>query len=68
MWWQYIIIVAGLAFLAYAVALIAGVETRFLTRKTDRRAEDLYSDYADTGGHRHGRRNSPRAGPADHRD
>jgi hypothetical protein len=56
MWWQYIIIVIGLAFLAYAVALIAGVETRFLTRRTDRRAEDLYPDYADTGrrhGHRH---------------
>ena len=56
MWWQYIIIVLGLVFLAYAVALIAGVETRFLTRKTDRRAEDLYPNFADTSprrGHRH---------------
>lgn len=60
MWWQYIIIVIGLAFLAYAVALIAGVETRFLTRKTDRRAEDLYPRFADTG-RRRGRRRS--AGP-----
>jgi hypothetical protein len=60
MWWQYIIIVAGLVFLAYAVALIAGVETRFLTRKTDRRAEDLYPQYADTG-RRHRRRHD--AGP-----
>ncbi|HEY1644720.1 MAG TPA: hypothetical protein VGG35_28930 [Streptosporangiaceae bacterium] len=48
MWWQYIIIVLGLAFLAYAVALIAGFQTRILTRKTDRRAEDLYPGYADT--------------------
>ena len=48
MWWQYIIIVLGLAFLAYAVALISGFETRILTRKTDRRAEDLYPNYADT--------------------
>jgi hypothetical protein len=57
MWWQYIIIVIGLAFLVYAVTLIAGVETRFLTRKTDRRAEDLYPQYADTRP-RHGRRRS----------
>jgi len=68
MWWQYIIIVAGLAFLAYVVALFAGVETRFLTRRTDRRAEDLYPDYADTGQHRHGRRAGHPAGPPDWRD
>ena len=65
MWWQYIVIVAGLVFLGYAVALIAGVETRFLTRKTDRRAEDLYPAYSDTGPKRHGRRGSPPAEPPD---
>jgi len=68
MWWQYIVIVAGLAFLGYAVALIAGVETRFLTRKTDRRAEDLYPAYADTGARRHRRRDRPPADPPDQGD
>jgi hypothetical protein len=60
MWWQYIIIVIGVAFLVYAVALIAGVETRFLTRRTDRRAEDLYADYADSGHHRRRHNHSER--------
>jgi hypothetical protein len=47
MWWQYVIGAAVLIFLGYAFSTITGFNTRMLTRRTTRRAEDLYSDYAD---------------------
>ena len=53
MWWIYIVAPALLTFGVYGFLTIVGFETRWLTRKTDRRAEDLYDDYADPPRHRH---------------
>jgi hypothetical protein len=53
MWWQYIVIAVGLLFLIYAISVVAGFNTRILTRKTDRTAQDMYDQYADTGYRRH---------------
>lgn len=47
MWWQYIIIAAVLILMIYSFLVIVGYRTRLLTRKTDRTAESMYSDYAD---------------------
>jgi hypothetical protein len=47
MWLAYVVIVVVLVFGAYAFAKLAGFQTRMLTRRTDRRAEDLYDAYAD---------------------
>lgn len=48
MWWQYIIFAAVLVFLVYCFRVIVGHRTRLLTRKTDRTAESMYRDYADS--------------------
>ena len=53
MWWQIILIILGVVFLVWAVAQVTGFETRLLTRRTTRRAEDLYGNYADTKPPRH---------------
>jgi hypothetical protein len=53
MWWIYIVVPVLLILGVYGFLSIVGVETRWLTRKTDRRAEDLYEDYADPPRHRH---------------
>ncbi|HMD94199.1 MAG TPA: hypothetical protein VKG80_16335 [Trebonia sp.] len=55
MWWIYIVVVALLILGVYGFCAIVGFETRWLTRKTDRRAEDLYDRYADSPRHRHWR-------------
>ncbi len=49
MWWLYIVIAAFLLFGVYAFMRMAGFETRWLSRRTDRRAEDMYDEYADRG-------------------
>jgi len=54
MWWEYIIIAGLLVFSGYAFVALVRVQGRMMTRKTDRRAEDLYDSYADgpRSGHR----------------
>jgi hypothetical protein len=47
-WWQIIVIVAVLIFVIYLFLVIVGYRTRMLTRRTDRTAESMYSDYADS--------------------
>ena len=47
MWWEYIIIAAVLLFGIYAFLTLAGFETKFLSRRTSRTAESVYSNYAD---------------------
>ena len=37
----------------YGFLSIVGVDTSWLTRKTDRRAEDMYDEFADPPGKRH---------------
>ena len=49
MWWQYLIIAAVLIFGIYAFLQLTGFETRVLSRKTRRTAENMYSGYADRG-------------------
>jgi hypothetical protein len=46
MWWEYIVIAAAIAFGVYAFRVLVGFETRILTRRTDRTAENMYRDYA----------------------
>ncbi len=47
MWWQYIIIAAVILFGIYGFLTLTSFETRVLSRRTTRRASDLYSNYAD---------------------
>jgi hypothetical protein len=47
MWWIYIVVVALIALGIYGFAKLVRFETHSLTRKTSRRAEDLYDSYAD---------------------
>ncbi|HEX3488689.1 MAG TPA: hypothetical protein VHU92_05080 [Streptosporangiaceae bacterium] len=54
MWWEYLIFGGVLIFAGYAFVSLARFQARIMTRKTDRRAEDLYESYAD-GPRRHRR-------------
>jgi len=47
-WWLYIIVAAVLLFGIYAFLVLAGFETRTLSRRTSRTAESMYSSYADS--------------------
>ena len=55
MWWIYIVVPILMALGVYGFLSIVGVHTGWLTRKTDRRAEDLYDEFADSPGKRHRR-------------
>jgi hypothetical protein len=46
-WWEYIIIAGVLLFGIYAFMTLTGFETRVLSRRTNRTAESMYSNYAD---------------------
>jgi hypothetical protein len=48
MWWQYLIIAAVILLGIYGFLTFTRFETRFLSRKTDRTAADLYPSYADS--------------------
>ena len=48
MWWQYIIIAAVLVLGVYGFLTFTGFETRTLSRRTTRTAEDMYPSYADS--------------------
>jgi hypothetical protein len=48
MWWEYAIGAVALILVGYMFAVIVGFQTRRFTRRTDRRAEDLYDTYADS--------------------
>ena len=45
-WWQYIVIVALLAAGIYGFVVLARYMTRQMSRKTDRRAEDMYDEFS----------------------
>lgn len=47
MWWEYVIIAAVLLLGIYAFLTLTGFETRILSRRTNRTAESMYSNYAD---------------------
>ena len=44
-WWQYIIIVAVLALGIYGFVVFVRYMTQQMTRKTDRKAEDMYDEF-----------------------
>ena len=45
-WWGTILFLAAVVLAIWGFLSIVGFRTGTLTRKTDRRAEDLYADYA----------------------
>jgi hypothetical protein len=47
-WWQYIIIAAVILLGIYGFLTLTSFETRVLSRRTSRRAADLYPRYADS--------------------
>ena len=46
MWWEYVIIAVVLLFGSYAFVTLTGFETKVLSRRTNRTAESMYSNYA----------------------
>ena len=47
-WWETVLFLMAVAVAIWGFASIVGLRTRTLTRKTDRTAEDLYPDFADS--------------------
>jgi len=47
-WWQHIIIAAVILFGIYGFLTLTSFETRVLSRRTSRSAEDRYPRYADS--------------------
>lgn len=45
MWWIYIVMPILFALTIYGFVSWTGVQKRFLTRKTDRKAEDMYDEF-----------------------
>lgn len=45
-WWGTVLFLAAVVLAIWGFMSIVGFRTRTLTRKTDRRAEDLYAGYA----------------------
>jgi type II secretory pathway component PulL len=52
-WWGTVLFLAAVVLAIWGFLSIVGFRTRTLTRKTDRRAEDLYAGYAGPQRRRH---------------
>ena len=50
MWWIYIVMPILFAVAIYGFISWTGAQKRFLTRKTDRSAENMYDEFADSRG------------------
>ncbi len=50
MWWIYIVMPILFAVAIYGFISWTGAQKRFLTRKTDRSAENMYDEFADSPG------------------
>jgi len=48
MWWEYVVGAVVLIVVAYMFAVITGFQTRWLSRRTGRTAENMYDNYADS--------------------
>jgi hypothetical protein len=55
MWWIYIVMPILFALGVYGFLMWVGVQKRFLTRKTDRTAENMYDEYGNPVRRRHRR-------------
>jgi hypothetical protein len=53
MWWIYIVMPILFALGVYGFLMWVGVQKRFLTRKTDRTAENMYDEYGNRVRRRH---------------
>ena len=47
-WWGYILFALAVVLAIKGFLAIVGVETRWVTRRTDKTANDVYPDYADS--------------------
>ena len=47
-WWEAILFFAAVILAIWGFVSMVGFRTRYLTRRTDRSAEDLYDDHADS--------------------
>jgi type II secretory pathway component PulL len=47
-WWEVLIFIAVVILAVWGFASIVGLQTRNLTRRTRRSAQDLYGNYADS--------------------
>ncbi|MGP0025254.1 MAG: hypothetical protein ACLPKE_18135 [Streptosporangiaceae bacterium] len=47
-WWEAVLFFAAVILASWGFASMVGFRTRYLTRRTDRSAEDLYGPYADS--------------------
>jgi hypothetical protein len=45
-WWEIVLFLMAVAVAIWGFLALVGLDTRVLTRRTERRAEDLYRDYA----------------------
>jgi len=55
MWWVYIAVPILMALGVYGFLTWVGFQTRWLTRRTDRTAENMYDEFSDQRGKRHRR-------------
>jgi hypothetical protein len=56
MWWVYVLFVALVGLGGFGFVSLTGYQTRWFTSRTTRRAEDLYSNFADEDDPEHKRR------------
>ncbi len=47
-WWETILFLIAVGLAIWGFVSMVGVNRRFLTRRTNRTAQDLYDDYADS--------------------
>ena len=47
-WWGYVLFLLAVAVAIWGFLSLVGFRTRWLTRRTDRTAQDLYPSYADS--------------------
>jgi hypothetical protein len=47
-WWEAVLFFAAVILAMCGFASMVGVRTRFLTRRTDRTAQDMYDQFADS--------------------
>jgi hypothetical protein len=47
-WWEAVLFFAAVILASWGFASIVGLRTRTLTRRTDRSAQDMYDNFADS--------------------
>jgi hypothetical protein len=49
-WWEALLFFAAVILAIWGFVSIVGLDTRFLSRRTDRTAKDMYDEFADSPG------------------